>query len=250
MTQEVAVSRVSLGVSDLEKAIAEYTCLLGKSPDHVIDDERALFALANATIELKNNPKNGKAKIDCLAFHIPDMPSPNFGSIAIQSDSEEDGAALNKSLTRGLPLAIDRERASDRIGAVPKEITSGVSAVDHIVVNTTDGDDIIRLFRDDLGIRLALDQTVEKWGGRMLYFRTGKFTIEVIDRQKEEQTDQPDSFWGIALQTPDLAATHARLVEAGVTISEVRTGRKPGTIVATPKSHTLGIPTLLIGPEA
>jgi hypothetical protein len=34
--------------------------------------------------------------------------------------------------------------------------------------------------------------------------------------------------------------------ESGVEISDIRDGRKPGTRVCTAKSHTLGVPTLLI----
>jgi hypothetical protein len=38
------------------------------------------------------------------------------------------------------------------------------------------------------------------------------------------------------------------LAQRGVTLSGIREGRKPGTRVATVKSHCLGIPTLLIEP--
>jgi hypothetical protein len=41
-------------------------------------------------------------------------------------------------------------------------------------------------------------------------------------------------------------ATRARLLSAGVDVSEVRTGRKPGTRVLTVRSGTCGIPTLLV----
>ncbi len=40
----------------------------------------------------------------------------------------------------------------------------------------------------------------------------------------------------------------ARLRAAGVSLSELRKGRKPGTRVATVKSHCLGLPTLLLEP--
>ena len=39
---------------------------------------------------------------------------------------------------------------------------------------------------------------------------------------------------------------HARLVSEGVEISDVKDGRKPKTLVATIKSHTCNVPTLLI----
>ena len=34
---------------------------------------------------------------------------------------------------------------------------------------------------------------------------------------------------------------------AGVAVSEIRTGNRPGTEVFTVKSHTAGVPTLVIG---
>ena len=40
--------------------------------------------------------------------------------------------------------------------------------------------------------------------------------------------------------------TRERLVAGGVEVSEVRTGRKPGTRVATVRDRALGTPTLLI----
>ena len=41
-------------------------------------------------------------------------------------------------------------------------------------------------------------------------------------------------------------ATRARLASAGIDVSDVRTGRKPGTRVLTVRSGTCGIPTLLV----
>ena len=46
--------------------------------------------------------------------------------------------------------------------------------------------------------------------------------------------------------TKNIKKTHARLVSEGVEISDVKDGRKPNTLVATIKSHTCNIPTLLI----
>jgi hypothetical protein len=46
---------------------------------------------------------------------------------------------------------------------------------------------------------------------------------------------------------PDIAAAHARLKAAGVELSEVRDGRRPGTQVFTVQSHTANVPTLVIG---
>ena len=52
------------------------------------------------------------------------------------------------------------------LSSTPSKIEFGVVAIDHVVLMTTDAEDCIRLFGRDLGMRLALDKTVEKWGGR------------------------------------------------------------------------------------
>lgn len=68
-------------------------------------------------------------------------------------------------------------------------------------------------------------------------------SIEVI---ASDNAPEQDELWGLALKTNDIAATRERLVSSSITVSEIRDGRKAGTRVCTAKSHTLGVPTLLI----
>ena len=68
-------------------------------------------------------------------------------------------------------------------------------------------------------------------------------SIEVIASDKAPEQDE---LWGLALKTDDIEATHSRLSEGHVEVSDIRDGRKSGTRVCTAKSHTLGVPTLLI----
>lgn len=68
-------------------------------------------------------------------------------------------------------------------------------------------------------------------------------SIEVIATDKAPDHDE---MWGLALKTADIDATQKRLLSAGVDVSDVKAGRKPGTRVCTVKSHALAIPTLLI----
>ena len=147
---------------------------------------------------------------------------------------------------RGLHLPVSGSR---QLMDVTAATSTGITAVDHIVLMTADADACIRLFGENgYGMRLALDQLVPEWGGRMLFFRCGKMTLEVI--QKLEDPPEQDFFWGITYLCEDLEATLDQLDENGVKHSDIRDGRKPGTQVATVKSHTLGIPTLLIQPAA
>ncbi len=124
---------------------------------------------------------------------------------------------------------------------------AAVEAVDHVVINTGNPDGAIGFFRDRLGLRLALDHTVDKWGARQIFFKLGGLTLEVVAPLDEAKKPEKDSLWGMAYRCPDLAVTHARLMETGVNVSEIRNGRKKGTRVTTVKPQTHGVPTLLIG---
>ena len=118
-----------------------------------------------------------------------------------------------------------------------------IAGVDHVVVKTQSAEAAKTFYGEQLGIRLALEQDVPEWGGTQLFFRASSMSIEVIASEKAHEQDE---LWGLALKTNNIEATHARLSEQGVQISDIRAGRKPGTRVCTAKSHTLGVPTLLI----
>ena len=147
---------------------------------------------------------------------------------------------------RALPGGLSLTDGYDTDALRARDTPVSPLTVDHVVLQTRSAEDCIALYRDRLGIRLALDREMPEWGGRMLFFRTGRMTLEVI-ANADTGPAQP-RFWGVAFQCADIEAEHARLVSAGVELSEIRDGRKPGTRVATVKSHCLGLPTLLIEP--
>ena len=71
--------------------------------------------------------------------------------------------------------------------------------------------------------------------------------LEVIHRTSQKHDPlAPDELWGLTWKVEDIVAHHERLSKQGVTISEIRTGRKPGTKVFTVKSHSGDIPTLFL----
>ena len=80
----------------------------------------------------------------------------------------------------------------------------------------------------------------------MLFFRTGKLTLEVL----ANETTETNHFWGLTFFSADLDAWHHSLTDSGVQLSAIRDGRKPGTRVASLKSHCLGLPALLLQPAA
>ena len=150
---------------------------------------------------------------------------------------------LPHEITRGL-FSFAIEHKIGKLDLLDRFTSDCVHKLDHVVINTNDAEGFIRVYEKDLGIRLALDQTVEKWGGRMLFFRLNQTTIEVIARPDEGLSK--DSLWGLAWDVEDLEATHTRLTKLGIEASDVKEGRKPNTLVSTIKSNTCNIPTLFI----
>ena len=285
------LDHVIILVADIDEACGSYRILLGREPSwrgaHPHYGTRnALFQLENTYIELLT-PDGPGVVADKLRASLE---ADGEGPIGLAFGTRDADEAHARFATAGLaPLApSDGEGVDARNGArrtwrnvfLPEERTGGlltfaiqhqttegslpmmdplaepvasVQALDHVVIRTGDAEAAIGLLGEGgFGLRLALDKAAPEWGGRMLFFRVGGATVEVIAKlpPKSPPADAPlHRFWGIAYNVPDLNAAHLRLVEAGVEISEVRKGRKKGTRVATVKSHVHGVPTLLIGPE-
>ena len=113
-----------------------------------------------------------------------------------------------------------------------------------MVINTQDADDFTSIYRDIYKIRLALDTTIEHWNRRMLFFRTNATTIEVIE--EKDKKESADELWGLAWEVDSIEDAHKRLVSNNVEVTPIKEGLKKGTLVATIKSHTCNVPTLLI----
>ena len=223
--------RIVIAVPNLSSAAAHYERLLGVQLQPQASDVTgpvAWLALANTILELREQPV--KAAV-ITGFILADGTKPEASAI----DNERDLAIglCDGSATRKFRAQYDKGHQSEL-------------KVDHLVLHTADADSCIELFEARLGLRLALDKDMPQWGGRMLFFRSGKLTLEVIASQ--DNKPDKDFFWGIAYQCADIGLFTARLNSELVEVSSVRDGRKPGTKVATVKSHNLDIPTLLVQP--
>ena len=273
-----SLDHIIIAVEDLSIAIENYTKLLGFPPTwrgvHPGQGtENALFPLDNLYVELLASNGEGAGSdmiksflelngqgLSGIALGTSDIQAAKSKLVGMEIDvgnliagegKDEDSRKIRTwknlflpfSLTRGIfTFLIQHEEGS--LPTHKEKIDSQVNRLDHVVINTNDPEGLISLYRDTYGIRLALDQTVEKWGGRMLFFRLNHTTLEIIG--KEDNKEPQDSLWGLAWVVKDLKATYDRLTSAGVEVSQVKDGRKPNTLVATAKSHTGNIPTLFI----
>jgi predicted enzyme related to lactoylglutathione lyase len=217
-------------------------------------EEGAGAAMIKATLELNGE---GLAGLVLGTSNINDLKESLLASgVELQDLSLGEGVDSDQGLKRTwknlfLPFSLTRgmfafiiQHETGELPAIHGRSSSTINKLDHVVVNTNDPEGFKSLYGDTFGIRLALDQTVEKWGGRMLFFRLNHTTIEVIGKPNED--DPADKLWGLAWSVEDLKATHQRLVKEGIEISEVKAGRKENTLVCTVKSDTCNVPTLLI----
>jgi catechol 2,3-dioxygenase-like lactoylglutathione lyase family enzyme len=208
---------VQIGVADLDTGIAAYSLLLGM--EQLPGSRR--FQLAPGAIELVQGEEG-------------------IRSIRFVTDEGEAAPILPASID-GLTVLI--EPATTAPGAV---LEAPVQAIDHVVVRSTDPDRAVALWCDRLGLRLALDRVFEERGLRLLFFRSGGITLEYATAHPPAEPGRPDRFWGVSYRVRDLASHRERLLAAGVDVGEIRVGMRPGTSVATVRSGTAGVPTLLL----
>jgi catechol 2,3-dioxygenase-like lactoylglutathione lyase family enzyme len=150
--------------------------------------------------------------------------------------------------TRGIRLFF-LERDKERPLSV-RTTTGSITALDHVVVSTSDPERAAALYGARLGLDMALDRSHPDWG-RLMFFRCGDLIVEVTHRPGKPANGAKhhnDKLRGICWRVADIDATHARLTAAGVDVSEIRNGRKPGTRVMTVRNGTCGVPTLLVQP--
>ena len=150
---------------------------------------------------------------------------------------------LPQELTRNLFLFLI-EHTKGILPQDEKFPPGSINKLDHVVINTNDADGFINIYQDIFNIRLALDRIIEHWKSRMLFFRLNKTTIEVIE--KKDHKNPNDSLWGLAWEVESITDAYERLVSKGVEVTEIKKGLKENTLVATIKSHTHNVPTLLI----
>lgn len=281
-----ALDHVILAVRDLDDAARRYGTLLSRRPSWRGNHPgwgtaNVLFRLENTYLELITPYGDGvlgrtvAAHLDQrgagpigLAFATSEIdrvhaqlaanglrPSPVSPGLGRDSDTAMTrrwrGMVLPETLTRGvLILVIEHESPNRLPEATPIGTEDAVvTGIDHAVVSTSDADAAIALYRDGLGLRLALDRSFPDWGMRLVFLRVGEVTVEIAQPLHDALlTADTDQLWGLSWRVPNADAARSRLAEAGLDVSEVRPGRKSGTRVVTVRDGTCGVPTLLIEP--
>jgi catechol 2,3-dioxygenase-like lactoylglutathione lyase family enzyme len=270
------LDHVVLLVNDIGAGRMAYQTLFGCAPAwQSADDgaERVLFTLDNMTLELMS-AKGDSTTADriraviaeqgeglaSICFRTGDIAKMHRRLDRLALKPEPITEAESRDTASGATLSWKRTRAAtDATRGVrlffleltkerPRSVPSAdapLTAMDHVVVSSADPERAAALYGARLGLDMALDRSHPDWG-RLMFFRCGDLIVEVVHRPDAKADKAPDKLWGLSWRVADVEATRARLVSAGIDVSDVRTGRKPGTRVLTVRSGTCGIPTLLV----
>jgi catechol 2,3-dioxygenase-like lactoylglutathione lyase family enzyme len=246
-----ALDHIDIAVPSVDAAARTYALLLGRQATPTGNGDTS-FQLANVRLALRASGDAGEG-LCALAFAVDDLDKAQrlLAQRALPA-SKSDGSALQiaPETTHGVPIVLCEQKEakapSPLAGAEP---SAAVTGLDHVVIRSPHPERAIALYAGRLGLSLRLDRTEPGWGARLLFFRCGDLTVEVAHDLKAGISDGSDRLWGLSWRVPAIAEAHARLRTASVDVSDIRTGRRPGTQVFTVKSHTAGVPTLMIGSQ-
>jgi len=275
------LDHIALVVRDLDAAVDGYRRLLGVAPNWMGDGggvRQAWFQFANMALDVIS-PEGDGPFADGVRAHL-DAHGEGIWAVAFTADNLEAFAALlnRRGIKASAPSVVrtahadGRKRswlasnldpagtggvqlllmAPPRDGAWPLSEPAGPGAIeklDHVVVQTANVDRALAIYGAKLNLDLRLDRENPQWGARQLFFRVGDAVVEMGASLKNPPSDKPDSFGGLAWRVTDPEAAQARIAAAGFDVSEVRTGRKPGTKVFTVRDAPGGVPTLMLSAE-
>src|SRR5262249_8687610 len=148
----------------------------------------------------------------------------------------------------GVRLFLLEPSPPPRSPALADEVAA-VTGLDHVVIRTPNPDRAAALYGARLGLDMRLDRTNPAWAARLMVFRCGDLSVELAHDVAAGVSPAHDRLWGLSWRVPDAALAWARLRAAGVDVTELRPGRKPGTRVFTVRDRTCGVPTLMLEPS-
>jgi len=267
-------------VRDLEVGAASYQILLGRKPawrSQSDGAESVLFTLDNMSLELLAASGDGAAAghiratietsgegLASLCFRVEGIAGwhRRLDRLGLKPEAISDGGSRN--LFNDASLSWQRTRAATEAAhgvrlffiemnasrpASEIIVDAPVTGLDHVVIETADPERAAALYGARLRLDLRLDRSHPDWG-RLMFFRCGDLIVETVRRAGKDYSTGRDRLWGLSWRVADVDAARARMVAEGLDVSEVRSGRKPGTRIATVRNGTCGVPTVLLQPPA
>lgn len=244
------LDHIVLAAQAPDAAAADYQVLLGRV------GTQASFQLANMRLDVRAGDEGTAEGLAALAFAVPDIGKAQrlLQQRALPATPDARGGLhIAPSATHGVAISLVPHTpgaGAPQPSPLPAtEAADCVSGLDHVVIRSPDPERAIVLYAGRLGLSLRLDRSEPAWGARLLFFRCGDLVVEVVHNLKAGAGEGQDRLWGLSWRVPDIAMAHTRLRAAGVDVSDIRKGRRPGTEVFTVRSHTGSVPTLMLGSE-
>ena len=266
-------------VRDVEAAISDFERFAGRRIAWRSEQdgaELALFRFGNMAVELLA-PRGAGAAADrinaaleaqgeglaSLCFNTVDINRMHRRLDRLQLRPEPVGSALSTDLATGATLAWKRTRAAtettrgvkmffvereQEVALSPLAASASDAALaglDHVVIQTCEPELAASLYGARLGLDMALDRRHPDWG-QLMFFRCGDLIVEVVSHARVTAAAGRDHLWGLSWRVDSIEQARARMIAAGVDVSEIRDGRRPGTRVASVRSSVLGIPTMIL----
>jgi catechol 2,3-dioxygenase-like lactoylglutathione lyase family enzyme len=231
----VGLDHIGLALADPESAARAYEVLMGVAPR---PGAARRFQLSNMALEIA---AGGEEPCFSLGFAADDLAE-TIRVLGRRGIASENGR-LAAGATHGVAITL----AAASSEPAPPTRPDAPHALDHVVIHTPDPERAVALYGGRLGLDLRLDRSNPQWGSRLLFFRCGGAVVEIGADLKAPVSDGPDRITGLAWRVADPAAAQARLAAAGLDVSPVRAGRKPGTMVFTLRSGVPGAPALMLG---
>ena len=260
---------------NIEESHEQFNKLFGHDTSDMCNDSDLKIyshSLKNGSIELcenknqkdifyysllkKHNQKNGIQALSIISDDIfGDHKKFKQMNLNISDIEEIDFNFRNRKNVKSRLFSLKKTNSSDLNLLVFDKDTSlsnkgnyeddTISKFNQIIIYTPDVEYLRNLFTEKLGIRLALDK-IFNFGEkdiRMMFFRIGGVTLEVIENPDSKSL----SYGGVGWHSENISKCHKRLIDSNFELSEIRKGRKPGTVVATIRNAPLKMPTIIIG---
>jgi len=277
------LDHVALVVRDLDAAVDGYAAMLGVAPNWIGRGggvRQAWFQFPNMALDVIS-PEGEGAFADGMRAHLETHGEGQWAVAFTAKDIEafatlltrrgikagaprasrttaDDGttrtwlgSSLDPAATGGLQLLLMASQETPFPLSQPTG-SGPIAKLDHVVVGTGNVDRALAVYGAKLGLDLRLDRDNPQWNARQLFFRCGDAVVEMGARIGEpslEALSKPDRWGGLAWRVNDPDAAQARIAAAGFDVSEVRSGRKPGTKVFTVRDAPGGVPTIMLSAE-
>jgi len=237
-----ALDHLTLRASFRAGAVGAYETLLGRQASD------GTLRVGNVGLEVEDDASTARLTAMVFATASLDKAARLLERRAVPVERQGDRLVLSTGATHGVKIAlVERSGAPEPSPLLKSSDAAAISALDHVVVRSSNPERAIALYAGRLGLDLRLDRSNPDWGSRLLFFRSGDLVVEIAHDLQKGMSDSPDQLWGLSWRTPDVARANERLKKAGVEVSEPRNGRRPGTQVFTVQSHTANVPTIVIG---